>query len=66
MNLRQLEYFVAIVEHGSFTQAAERLLVSQPSLSQQIGALERELGGALLERLPRRRAPDRRRRGPAR
>jgi DNA-binding transcriptional LysR family regulator len=53
MNLRQLEYFVAIVEEGSFTRAAERLLVAQPSLSQQIGALERELGGALLERLPR-------------
>jgi DNA-binding transcriptional LysR family regulator len=53
MNLRQLEYFVAIVEQGSFTRAAERLLVSQPSLSQQVSALERELGGALLERLPR-------------
>lgn len=53
MNLRQLEYFVAIAESGSLTQAAERLLVSQPSLSQQIRALEAELGGALLERLPR-------------
>ncbi len=53
MNLRQLEYFIAIAEQGSFTQAAERLLVSQPSLSQQIKSLEDELGGALLERLPR-------------
>jgi len=53
MNLRQLEYFVAIADHGSLTVAAERLLVSQPSLSQQIRALEAELGGALLERLPR-------------
>ncbi len=53
MNLRQLEYFVAIVDHGSFTGAAEQLFVSQPSLSQQIGTLERELGGPLLERLPR-------------
>ena len=53
MNLRQLEYFVAIAESGSLTQAAERLLVSQPSLSQQIRALEAELGGSLLERLPR-------------
>jgi DNA-binding transcriptional LysR family regulator len=53
VNLRQLEYFVAIAEAGSLTQAAERLLVSQPSLSQQIRSLEAELGGALLERLPR-------------
>ncbi len=48
-----MEYFVAIAEHGSLTAAAEELLVSQPSLSQQMRALERELGGALLERLPR-------------
>src|SRR6201995_6018713 len=53
MNLRQLEYFVAIAESGSLTQAAERLLVPQPSLSQQIQTLEAELGGPLLERLPR-------------
>jgi len=53
VNLRQLEYFVVIAEEGSFTRAAERLLVAQPSLSQQIAALERELGGELLERLPR-------------
>jgi DNA-binding transcriptional LysR family regulator len=53
VNLRQLEYFIAIAETGSLTAAAEQLLVSQPSLSQQIRALERELGGELLERLPR-------------
>src|SRR6266436_9477991 len=53
VNLRQLEYFLMIAEEGSFTRAAERLLVAQPSLSQQIGALEAELGGPLLERLPR-------------
>src|SRR3954453_20537909 len=53
MNLRQLEYFVVIAEEGSFTRASERLLVAQPSLSQQIGALEAELGGPLLERLAR-------------
>lgn len=53
MNLRQLEYFVAIAEERSLTRAAERLLVAQPSLSQQIQALEAEVGGALLERLPR-------------
>jgi DNA-binding transcriptional LysR family regulator len=53
LNLRQLEYFTVIAEEGSFTRASERLLVAQPSLSQQIGALEAELGGPLLERLPR-------------
>jgi len=53
VNLRQLEYFLVIAEEGSFTSAAERLLVAQPSLSQQIGALEAELGGPLLERRPR-------------
>jgi len=53
VNLRQLEYFVAIAEEGSITRAAERLLVAQPSLSQQISVLEAEVGGALLERLPR-------------
>jgi DNA-binding transcriptional LysR family regulator len=53
VNLRQLEYFVVIAEQSSLTQAAERLLVSQPSLSQQVRALEDELGGALFERLPR-------------
>src|SRR5437764_8083327 len=53
MNLRQLEYFMTIAEEGSITRAAERLFVSQPSLSQQVLALEQELGGELLERLPR-------------
>jgi DNA-binding transcriptional LysR family regulator len=53
MNLRQLEYFVALADEGSFTRAAETVLVSQPSLSQQIRALEAELGGALIERLHR-------------
>src|SRR3977135_4023907 len=52
MNLQQLRYLIAIADEGSFTRAAERLLVAQPSLSQQIKSLERELGGPLLERLP--------------
>ncbi|MDH6118821.1 DNA-binding transcriptional LysR family regulator [Kitasatospora sp. GAS204A] len=54
VSLRQLEYFVAVVDEGSFTAAAQLLHVSQPGLSHQIQALERELGGPLLERLPRR------------
>src|SRR5436190_6212444 len=53
ISLRQLEYFVSVVDEGSFTAAAQRLHVTQPGLSHQIQALERELGGPLLERLPR-------------
>jgi DNA-binding transcriptional LysR family regulator len=53
MNLRQLECFVAIVEEGSFTRAARRVGITQPSLSQHVRSLEEELGGAVLERLPR-------------
>jgi len=53
ISLRQLEYFITVVDEGSFTGAAELLGVSQPGLSHQILALERELGGPLLERLPR-------------
>lgn len=53
MNLHQLRAFVTVVDAGSFTIAARRLYVGQPSLSQQIRALEAELGGELLERLPR-------------
>jgi DNA-binding transcriptional LysR family regulator len=52
LNLRQINYLLAVVEEGSFTRAAQRLSVAQPSLSQQIRALERELGGPLLERMP--------------
>jgi DNA-binding transcriptional LysR family regulator len=53
MNIRQLECFVAIVDEGSFTRAARRVGITQPSLSQHIRALERELDGAVLDRLPR-------------
>ncbi|MER5394958.1 LysR family transcriptional regulator, partial [Saccharopolyspora sp. NPDC002686] len=51
--LRQFEYLVTVVDTGSFTRAAELLHVTQPALSHQVRALERDAGGPLLERLPR-------------
>jgi DNA-binding transcriptional LysR family regulator len=53
MKLHQLEYFVAVAETGTFTRASARCNVSQPSLSQQIINLERELGQKLFHRLGR-------------
>jgi DNA-binding transcriptional LysR family regulator len=53
MTLRQLQYFLAVIQEGSFTRAAEQLHVAQPSLSQQVRQLEQGLGGPLFERLPR-------------
>ncbi len=50
---RRIAYWLAVVEEGSFTRAALRMHVSQPSLSQQVRLLEQEVGGELLERLPR-------------
>lgn len=52
MDLRLLEYFAAVVEHGGVTRAAEALYLSQPSLSQAIRALEREVGAPLFDRTP--------------
>ena len=50
VTLRQLRYFQALVEHGSFSRAAESVHVSQPALSLQIRELEAGLGGPLVER----------------
>lgn len=54
MDLRQVGYVVAVVDHGSFTGAARSIPVSQPALSQAIAALERELGIPLFDRSGRR------------
>jgi DNA-binding transcriptional LysR family regulator len=50
MELRQLQYFVTVVEEANFTRAAERLHVAQPGVSAQVRRLERELGEELLDR----------------
>ena len=50
MNTRQLQYILMIASTGSFSEAAKRLYVSQPSLSQYVHKLETELGVNLFER----------------
>ncbi|MGH2429088.1 MAG: LysR family transcriptional regulator [Candidatus Limnocylindria bacterium] len=53
VHLRDLRYFMAVAEELHFTQAAERLFLSQPALSKQIRQLELQLGAPLFERHPR-------------
>ncbi len=57
LNLNRLRLFLAVVEHGGVTRAAEAVHVSQPAISQAIRALEAELETPLLEHVGRRVAP---------
>ena len=50
MDLLQLEHFLAVVEEGTFTRAAERVSRTQPAVSQSIKKLEEEIGGQLFAR----------------
>ncbi|MDQ0664490.1 DNA-binding transcriptional LysR family regulator [Arthrobacter ulcerisalmonis] len=54
MDTRKLKYFLAVVDHGGFNRAAEHLLIAQPSLSQTIASLEKDLGVPLFHRIGRR------------
>lgn len=53
MDVRQLTCFLAVVDHGGFTRAAEHLYIAQPSLSQTIKGMESELGVPLFHRIGR-------------
>src|SRR5436190_13177402 len=53
MEIHQLRYFIAVADEGSFSRAAAREHVAQPSLSQQIQKLEADMGHRLFDRLPR-------------
>jgi len=54
MELRRLQHFLAVVDHGGFSAAADEVTVSQPGLSQSVKQLEHELGVGLFERIGRR------------
>lgn len=53
MNINHLKYFVAVVEHGSISRAADSLNVSQPAVSNSVRLLEHVFGVQLLDRTPR-------------
>src|SRR5262245_20060523 len=53
MQMQQIRYFLALCEELNFTRAARRCGISQPTLTNAVGRLEQELGGALFQRKPR-------------
>ena len=53
MDTRKLKYFLAVVDYGGFSRAAEQLFIAQPSLSQSVSSLERDLGVSLFHRIGR-------------
>ena len=53
MDARQLRFFLAVIDYEGFSKAAEQLYIAQPSLSQAIAGLERDLGVALFHRVGR-------------
>jgi len=53
LNLHLLRIFAAVVEHGGFSRAAGVLRISQPAVSRAVASLERDVGTALLDRIPR-------------
>ena len=57
LNLDYLQTFLMVVEHGSFSAAAERLQLTQPAISLQVRQLEKSLGAALIERIGRKARP---------
>src|SRR5258705_13792687 len=57
INLDQLRTFLGVVEHKSFSAAAERLGISQPAVSLQVRQLERRFGAKLIERVGRNAMP---------
>ncbi len=53
MEFNSLKAFIAVAESGSFTEASERLFLTQPAVSKRVAALEEELGAALFDRIGR-------------